>query len=445
MALDANGHPVSRIAQRKLEHLRLSLEASVQSTRSAGFERFAFSHEALPELDLDAVDLTTSFLGKPLKLPFLISSMTGGAHAAGDINRRLALVAQSVGIAFGVGSQRAGITHKDLRATYQVRGVAPDVLLFANLGAVQLNYGMHKEQALEAIEMIGADALVLHLNPLQEALQPEGDHNFMGLIEKIATLCRELPVPVIVKEVGCGISARTAGLLASAGVAAIDVAGLGGTSFARVEAFRRERPEEVELALAFSEWGIPTVEALIATHRAAPGLPLIASDRLQAMNQALDRELSRLSQRVGSSQSSLLTEMVQYHLGLRKAGERPGKRLRANMALLTCEAFGKRYADALWAAVAVELAHNFSLVFDDVQDGDELRRGRPSVWKVWGQGQAINAGAALEALVTRAVVDLLPARYAERTRPALLLLTESMLALCRGQVLDLQFEQRVDV
>src|SRR3984893_4601461 len=194
MALDANGHPVSRIAQRKFEHPRLSLEASVQSPRGAGFERFAFMHQALPDLDLDAIDTTTSFLGKPLKLPFLISSMTGGAHAAGDINRRLALVAHSVGIAFGVGPQRAGITHKDLRATYQVRSVAPDVLLFANLGAVQLNYGMHKEQELEAIEMIGADALVLHLNPLQEALQPEGDHNFKGLIEKIAMLCHELPV-----------------------------------------------------------------------------------------------------------------------------------------------------------------------------------------------------------------------------------------------------------
>jgi geranylgeranyl diphosphate synthase, type I len=169
------------------------------------------------------------------------------------------------------------------------------------------------------------------------------------------------------------------------------------------------------------------------------------TDRLQAMNAALDRELSRLSQRAGSSQSALLTEMVQYHLGLRKSGERPGKRLRANIALLTCEAFGKRYADALWAAVAVELVHNFSLVFDDVQDHDELRRGRPSVWKMWGTGQAINAGAALEALVTRAVVDLLPARHADRTRPALGLLSETMLALCRGQVLDLEFEQRVDV
>ena len=126
MALDANGHPVSRISQRKLEHLKLSLEASVQSTRTAGFDRFCFTHQALPELDLDAIDTSTTFLNKPLKLPFLISSMTGGAHAAGDINRRLALVAQSVGIAFGVGSQRAGLTHKDLRATYQVRSVAPD-------------------------------------------------------------------------------------------------------------------------------------------------------------------------------------------------------------------------------------------------------------------------------------------------------------------------------
>jgi len=169
------------------------------------------------------------------------------------------------------------------------------------------------------------------------------------------------------------------------------------------------------------------------------------TDRLRAMNQALDRELGRLSQRVGSSQSALLTEMVQYHLGLRKSGDRPGKRLRANIALLTCEAFGRRYADALWAAVAVELVHNFSLVFDDVQDRDELRRGRPSVWKVWGTGQAINAGAALEALVTRSVIDLLPPRFEDRTRPALGLLSEAMLTLCRGQVMDLQFEQRVDV
>jgi geranylgeranyl diphosphate synthase type I len=169
------------------------------------------------------------------------------------------------------------------------------------------------------------------------------------------------------------------------------------------------------------------------------------SDRLDAMNAALDRELGRLASKVGSSQSALLTEMVQHHLGLRRSGDQRGKRLRANIALLTCEAFGKRYADAVWAAVAIELVHNFSLVFDDVQDRDELRRGRPSVWKLWGASQAINSGAALEALVTRSVVDLLPPRHVDRLRPALALLSEAMLSLCRGQVIDLQFEQRVDV
>src|ERR671922_1553430 len=317
MALDANGQPLSLISQRKLEHLKLSLEASVQSTRGAGFDRYAFSHQALPELDLDAIDTSTTFLTRQLKLPFLISSMTGGAHAAGDVNRRLALVAQAVGMAFGVGSQRAGLTHKDLRATYQVRSVAPDVLLFANLGAVQLNYGMRKEQCLEAIEMIGADALVLHLNPLQEALQPEGDHNFKGLIDKIAALCKELPVPVIVKEVGCGISEQAAVQLAQAGVAAIDVPGLGGTSFARGEAFRRERPEEVELALAFSGWGIPPAGAPVPSRRAAPQTSLIASGGLK---HGLDAAKAIA---LGAS----LTGFAHAVLAAASEGEEPARRL----------------------------------------------------------------------------------------------------------------------
>ena len=167
------------------------------------------------------------------------------------------------------------------------------------------------------------------------------------------------------------------------------------------------------------------------------------TDRLRAMNDSLDGELSRLAALVGASNGALLTEMVQYQLGLR--GARRGKRLRANLALLTCEAMGRRYADAMWAAAAIELVHNFSLLFDDVQDRDPVRRGSASAWKVWGAGQAINAGAALEALVTRAVLDLMPARHLDRLRPALLILNEAMLALCRGQVLDLQFEQRVDV
>jgi len=277
MSADAVGRPLSRISERKLQHLRLSLEESVQSTRATGFERLSFLHRALPELDLDAIDTGTDFLGRPMRLPFVLSSMTGGAHATGDINRRLALVAQTMGLGFGVGSQRAGLTHKDLRSSYQVRSVAPDVLLFANLGAVQLNNRLRGAECLEAVEMIGADALILHLNPLQEALQSEGDHNFKGLLEKIAEVCRELPVPVVVKEVGCGISGAVAHELAGAGVAAIDVAGAGGTSFARVEAFRRENADDVELALAFSDWGIPTAEALRQVRAATPQMPLIAS------------------------------------------------------------------------------------------------------------------------------------------------------------------------
>jgi len=277
MTLEGAGQPLARISERKLQHLRLSLEESVQSNRAAGFEHWAFVHQALPELDLDAIDTTSSFLGRPLRLPFLLSSMTGGAHPTGDINRRLALVAQTLGLGFGVGSQRAGLSHRDLRASYQVRSVAPDVLLLANLGAVQLNDSQGPAHCREAVEMIGADALVLHLNPLQEALQPEGDHDFTGLSERIAALCRELKVPVIVKEVGCGISGPVAARLASAGVAAIDVAGVGGTSFARVEAFRRERTEDVELALAFSDWGIPTAEALRQVRATLPTMPLIAS------------------------------------------------------------------------------------------------------------------------------------------------------------------------
>ena len=166
--------------------------------------------------------------------------------------------------------------------------------------------------------------------------------------------------------------------------------------------------------------------------------------RLEAMNAALDREMARLAQTAGSTETALLTEMLLYHLGLRH-GARSGKRLRANLALLTAEALGRRWSDALWAAVSVELVHNFSLALDDVQDQDATRRGRAALWKVWGPAQAINAGAALEALVTRSVVELLPARQVDRLRPALLLLTDTMVSLCRGQALDLQFEQRIDV
>jgi len=261
--------------QRKSEHLRVCLEEDVRSMVSNGLERYRLIHCALPEIDLAEVETKTRFLGRPLRAPLLISAMTGGTELAREVNRRLAVAAQELGLAMSLGSQRTALEDPSLMVTYQVRSWAPDVLLFANLGAVQLNYGFGLAECRRAVESIGADALVLHLNPLQEALQPEGNTNFAGLVAKIAQLCAELPYPVIVKEVGWGLSARVAQALCRAGVAALDVAGAGGTSWSRVEGYRN--PAVAELAHPFANWGIPTAEALVAVRQACPKLPLIAS------------------------------------------------------------------------------------------------------------------------------------------------------------------------
>ncbi len=181
----------------------------------------------------------------------------------------------------GLGSQRAAVENAALAATFQVRDVAPDILLFANLGAVQFNYGYGVDQCRRAVDMIQADALVLHLNALQEAVQPEGDANFAGLLKKIEAVCRALPVPVIAKEVGWGISEAAATRLAEAGVAAIDVAGAGGTSWSQVEMHRAKTETQKRVAAAFIDWGIPTAEAIQNVRRVAPGLPVIASGGLR--------------------------------------------------------------------------------------------------------------------------------------------------------------------
>jgi len=263
--------------KRKLEQLRVCLDEDVRSMTTTGLERYRLLHQALPEMALEEVDTGTTFLGRRLRAPLLISAMTGGAALAKEVNQRLAAAAQELGLAMCLGSQRAAIADPALLATYQVRQVAPDILLFANLGAVQLNYGYGVRECLRAVEGVGADALVLHLNPLQEALQPEGNTNFAGLLGKIAQVCRALPVPVIVKEVGWGISAAIAEALYQAGVAALDLAGAGGTSWSEVERYRSATPAEAEVAEAFADWGIPTAEALVAIRQACPRLPLIAS------------------------------------------------------------------------------------------------------------------------------------------------------------------------
>lgn len=272
---------VAPITERKDDHIKINLERDVRSALTTGLEKAHFTHEALPELDLDEVDTSLNLFGKKLQAPILVSSMTGGTKDAGSINMRLAEAAQECGLAMGVGSQRAAIEHPEQADSFRVRKAAPDILLFANLGAVQLNYGYGLEQCQRAVEMIQADALYLHLNPLQEAVQHGGDVNWKGLAKKIEAVCRKLPVPVIAKEVGWGISERTAKILAECGVAAIDVAGAGGTSWSQVEMYRA--PDEFlrSLAATFVGWGIPTAESIGLVRKAAPGMTIFASGGLK--------------------------------------------------------------------------------------------------------------------------------------------------------------------
>lgn len=269
------------LGNRKTDHIRINLEEDVKSGLTTGLERLHFVNQALPEIDFGDVDPSLTLFGKTLAAPLIISSMTGGTAEAEEINLRLAKTAQEKSIAMGLGSQRAAIADPTLQKTFQVRQAAPDILLFANLGAVQLNYGYSIDQCRRAVEMVEADGLILHLNALQEALQPEGDTNFSGLLAKIEKICRKLVVPVLIKEVGWGISGETARKLADAGVAAIDVAGAGGTSWSQVEMHRMTDLRKAAIAAAFKDWGIPTVESIQQVRTAVPDLPVIASGGLR--------------------------------------------------------------------------------------------------------------------------------------------------------------------
>lgn len=272
---------------RKREHIETVLGEDVSAKGvTSGFERFFFDNVSLPEIDLNRVDLSTTLFGRKLAAPLLISSMTGGTARAQEINRRLAEAAQDLGIAMGVGSQRAALEDPVLAGTYWVRDEAPDILLFANLGAVQLNYGYGLDEAIRAVDMIGADALFLHLNPLQEAVQAGGDRDWSDLAAKIAALTHALDVPVVAKEVGNGIAPAVARQLADCGVAAIDVAGAGGTSWSEVEAFRQSDPSTRAVAHGFADWGVPTALALIEARKAAPDLPIFASGGIRTGAQA---------------------------------------------------------------------------------------------------------------------------------------------------------------
>lgn len=267
---------------RKNDHIRINLEEDVSSDRlTTGFERYRFVHQSLPECDLATVDTTTTFLGHHLALPLLIASMTGGTAWAGRLNRTLAEVAQAFGIGMGLGSMRVALENPETIATFQVRQYAPDILLLANLGAIQLKYGYGPDDCQRIVDLVEADGLFLHLNPLQEALQPEGNTHFAGLLTRIEAVCTALEVPVVVKEVGGGMSKRTARLLIDAGVAALDVSGAGGTSWSQVEMYRGQNTVQREVAATFRNWGIPTAQSLHMVREAGPEIPVLASGGLR--------------------------------------------------------------------------------------------------------------------------------------------------------------------
>lgn len=283
--MSENTHPQSHnlidIQQRKGDHIRLCLDPRSQAQTSV-FDKYRLPYVALPELSLADIDTSCTFYGKQLQSPLIIASMTGGSEHGRSINTNLAIAAETCGVAMGLGSQRIGLEKQDAKETFElVRKYAPNAYIIANMGAVQLNYGHGVESYRQIVDMVGADALYLHLNPLQEALQPGGDTDFRGLLDKIGDLVSKVDVPVFVKEVGHGISKEVARMLFAAGVQAIDVAGVGGTSYAWVEA---ERSHNDEFAQWFKSVGVPTDQSIVqaVASKTQPDQRVIASGGIRS-------------------------------------------------------------------------------------------------------------------------------------------------------------------
>jgi len=271
---------VSDLSRRKRKHIEVCLHDDVQyATRTTGFERWDLPYRALPETHLGEVDTRAEFLGRELAAPLLIGAMTGGASLSGLINRNLAIAAQRLGLGLMLGSQRVMLEDERARSGFQVRRHAPDILLVGNVGVAQLNRGYGAERLREAVELVGADALALHANPLQEAVQIGGDVDFAGLVARLGEVVPAVGHPVLLKEVGHGLSGAVAEQVKDVGFAALDVAGAGGTSWAKVEDIANHgevrHPDLVE-------WGIPTADALVEVRRAVPGMPLVASGGIRS-------------------------------------------------------------------------------------------------------------------------------------------------------------------
>lgn len=276
----------AEVKRRKAEHVQVSLAHDISAPQAASWADIRLVHQALPEVDLDGIDTSTAYLGKTLRHPIFISSLTGGHPDVAIVNERLAIIAQEYGLAMGVGSQRAALVSPDLAATYSVtRAKAPDAFLIANVGAPQLIEQRNKpaftaDDARAAVRMIGANALAVHLNYLQEAAQPEGDRKAKGALAGLRAIVEHASVPVIAKETGAGIGFEQAAKLAALGVSAIDVGGAGGSSMAAIEAQRaQDRGDRRAGAIGalYRDWGLPTPIAVVEAHAAAPALPITAT------------------------------------------------------------------------------------------------------------------------------------------------------------------------
>jgi isopentenyl-diphosphate delta-isomerase len=253
------------VNNRKMQHIDIALKQAEIDRNKSYFDSIRLTHRALPELNAGDIDPSITLFAKHLSFPLLISPMTGGDHdLLRIINKNMAVAAEKTGIAFAVGSQRVMFTNPKALESFELRRYAPDALIFANLGAVQLNYGFGRKHCQKAIDILGADGLFLHLNPLQEAVQPEGNIDFAGLSEKIKKVAKSIEKPIILKEVGCGLSAKDVELALNCGITTFDVAGSGGTSWSRIENDRRLQGEKYKLGITFQDWGIPTPYAIEA-------------------------------------------------------------------------------------------------------------------------------------------------------------------------------------
>jgi len=329
----------SNTERRKKEHLKIALSDEAQ-IGSAGFEKYRFVHNALPEIDFDKIDTSTTFpanagkLGKKVSYPFFISCMTGGLEKGTVINRNLAKAAQKYNIPMGVGSLRAALERPGLAKTFEIRKYAPDVPLMANVGLVQLNYGFGRNELQKCVDLIRADALVVHVNPIQEVIQPEGDRNFEHLLPKLERIVKNFPVPVIVKEVGFGLSKDVIERLYNIGIRTFDTAGWGGTNWAYTEGERRDGFSH--LGRLFSDWGIPTTESVkyaaeVKKEKKAQDITILASGGVRtgidvAKSLALGADLAGLAAPFGKaaleSEQSVceLIETIAYELKIAMFG-----------------------------------------------------------------------------------------------------------------------------